>query len=73
MKRITRLRLDKEWSKAELARRAQVHPSQIGLFESGRLIPYPSQLIKLAAALGVDESVDLMAEADVTEAARIAQ
>ncbi len=62
MKQITRLRLDRGWSKAELARRAQVHPSQIGLFESGRLLPYPSQLVKLAAALEVDETIDLMAE-----------
>lgn len=39
------------WSKAELARRAGLHPSQIGQFEAGRLLPYDGQLTKLARAL----------------------
>ncbi len=72
MKRITRLRLDKGWSKSELARQAAIHPSQVGLIESGRFVPYKSQLAKLAAALGVDGSVDLLADVD-PEPARIAQ
>ncbi len=44
------------WSRAELARRAGLNPSTVGLIESGRLRPYPSQLVKLANALGISES-----------------
>ena len=51
MKRITDLRLRRGWTKAELARRSCLHPSQIGQIESGRVIPYPVQLEKLASAL----------------------
>lgn len=67
---MTKLRMTKGWSKAELARRAQVHPSQVGLFESGRMVPYESQLAKLTAALGADPSVDLLAESEPTRAAQ---
>ncbi len=44
------------WSRAELARRAGLNASTVGLIESGRLQPYPRQLYKLANALGVRES-----------------
>ncbi len=44
------------WSRAELARRAGLNASTVGLIESGRLQPYPSQLYKLANALGFPES-----------------
>ena len=44
------------WSRAELARRAGLNASTVGLIESGRLQPYPRQLNKLANALGVRES-----------------
>lgn len=53
MKVLTRERLERGWSKAELARRATLHPSQVGQIEAGRLVPYNSQLIKLASALGI--------------------
>lgn len=71
MKQITRLRLNKGWSKSELARRATIHPSQVGLIESGRFQPYDSQLAKLATALNVDANVDLLA--DVDEPTAVAQ
>ena len=51
MRRLTREREIRGWSRAELSRRAGLNPSQVGLFESGRLIPYPVQLRKLAGAL----------------------
>jgi transcriptional regulator with XRE-family HTH domain len=51
MTRITLLREQRGWSKAELARRAGLHPSQVGQFEAGRLVPYAGQLGKLAQAL----------------------
>ena len=38
-------------AKAELARRACLNPTTVGLIESGRFHPYPGQLQKLAAAL----------------------
>lgn len=52
MKRMTKQRETQEWSKSELARRAVMNPGAISQIESGRLIPYPSQLTKIAAALG---------------------
>jgi transcriptional regulator with XRE-family HTH domain len=51
MKRLTLARKVRGWSKAELARRAGLHPSQVGQFERGRLVPYAGQLAKLAGAL----------------------
>ena len=65
MKNLTKLRMDRGWSKAELARQSHLHPTQIGLFESGRLIPYASQVAKLAVALGVTgDPNDLLSEAE---------
>lgn len=72
MKMITVLREAKGWNRSELARQSGLHRSQITLFESGRMTPYPSQLAKLTTALGVDPSADLLAEAD-SESTRIAQ
>lgn len=56
MKGLTSAREQKGWSQAELARRSGLHPSTISLLESGRLVPYPGQLTKLALALGVPET-----------------
>ncbi len=72
MKMVTVLREAKGWNRSELARQSGLHRSQITLFESGRMVPYASQLAKLAAALGVDRSVDLLAEAE-SEPPTIAQ
>lgn len=41
------------WSRAELARQAELNPATVGAIESGRLQPYESQLLKLARALKV--------------------
>jgi len=49
-------RNQKGWSRAELARRAGMHPSTVSLIESGRLVAYPSQLDKLALALDLPAS-----------------
>ena len=56
MKFLTRERLFRGWSKAELARRAGLHPSQVGQIEAGRVAPYDSQVRKLAAAFDWPES-----------------
>jgi transcriptional regulator with XRE-family HTH domain len=53
MLNLTRYRLAKRWSRAELARRARIAAGDLGKIESGRLQPYDSQLRKLARALGI--------------------
>lgn len=55
MKRITAERERRGWSKSELARRAAMNNSTVGLIERGLSVPYPSQLKKLAAALDIPE------------------
>ena len=62
MLRMTMLREQKKWTKAELARRTKMHPSGIGLIESGRLRPYESQLAKIASVLGVRRPGSLLDE-----------
>lgn len=58
------LRRMRGWSKAELARRAGLNASDVSRITSGRLAPYPSQLLRLASALGQDpeRSEDLVRE-----------
>ena len=56
MMRMTLLRESKGWSKSELSRQARMTPSDVGRIELGRTKPYPSQLAKIAAALGVEEA-----------------
>jgi transcriptional regulator with XRE-family HTH domain len=50
--RLTEERLRRNWSRAELARRAGLNATTVSLIESGRLLPYEAQLEKLARALG---------------------
>lgn len=53
MLELTREREARGWTRAELARRARMQAGDVGRIESGRLVPYDSQLRKLARALGV--------------------
>lgn len=53
MKKLTELRQARGWSKAELARRAELVEGYVGKIESGRLVPYETQLRRIARALGV--------------------
>lgn len=53
MKKLTELRQARGWSKAELARRARLAEGYVGKIESGRLVPYETQLRRIARALGV--------------------
>jgi len=48
-------RTQRGWSRAELARRANLNAATVGLIEAGRFRPYPIQLAKLASALGIPE------------------
>lgn len=65
MKRLTAEREQRGWSKAELSRRSGLNASQVGLFECGRLLPYPGQLEKMARALEFgDEPAALLEEVE---------
>lgn len=56
MRRITKAREARGWSRAELARVSHMNATTVGQIESGRWSPYDSQLQKLARALGVPDS-----------------
>jgi ribosome-binding protein aMBF1 (putative translation factor) len=61
MKRMEAVRKLADMSKAELARQARLHPTDVGKIEAGRLIPYGSQLRRIATALDYEgEPVDLL-------------
>jgi transcriptional regulator with XRE-family HTH domain len=64
MHRLRAERLARGLSQAELARRARLNPSTVCQAEAGRFRLYPSQLRKLAEALGVPEehAADLFSE-----------
>ena len=51
MKKLQQEREARGWSRSELARRARMANSTVGAIESGRLVPYQSQLEKLSKAL----------------------
>lgn len=55
-RKMQQIREAKGLSRSEVSRRAEVQPSLVGWIETGRYIPYRTQLVKVAAALGVDES-----------------
>ena len=52
MKHISEQRKSRGWSKAELGRRARLHPARVGQAESGRAVLYDVELARLAKALG---------------------
>ena len=52
MLKLTGERIRRGWTKAEVARRAGLHPSTVGAIEGERIRPYACQLAKLADALG---------------------
>ena len=53
VKRLTVLRMQRGWTRAELGRRAKMHPASVGKIESGRQVPYRVELVKLARALAI--------------------
>ena len=53
LSKLRSLRESRGWSRAELARRAGLNQVTVGAIESGRLLPYQSQVLKLEEALGV--------------------
>ena len=66
MLRLTALRVQRGWPKAELARRARLDQAHISRIEAGRVRPYPVELARLARALGVEinEAERLLDDAD---------
>lgn len=70
---ITRMRCERErtgMSRAAVARVAEMSPSTVGAIESGRIRPYPSQITRIAAALGWEgEPEQLLDELVVEEEA----
>jgi transcriptional regulator with XRE-family HTH domain len=62
MIRLAHERALKQWSRAELARRSDLHPSTVGQIEARRLNPYPSQLEKMARALEFGGEPDALME-----------
>lgn len=64
MIQLEKLRCEWGWSKSELARRARMASGDIGKIESGRLVPYSSQLTKLARALKASDPRSLMSEVE---------
>ena len=55
MLRMTEERKSRGLSMSALARRAEMHVSSISQIESGRLIPYEKQVIKIANALNWED------------------
>jgi transcriptional regulator with XRE-family HTH domain len=51
VKRITRERLARGWTKTELGRQARLHPARVGTIENSRVVPYDVELLRLAGAL----------------------
>jgi transcriptional regulator with XRE-family HTH domain len=66
MLRLTYERIQRGWSKAHLARRARLDQALVSKFESRRARPYPRELRRLAAALGLSatEADQLLQEVD---------
>lgn len=57
------LRVQRGFSRAEISRRARMSASDVGKIEAGRLKPYPSQLARIARALGFDgDPAELMSQ-----------
>lgn len=50
---LTAARQSKGWSRAELGRRARIHPADIGKLEAGRIFPWPAWRQRLAEALEI--------------------
>jgi transcriptional regulator with XRE-family HTH domain len=63
---LTKVRVDNGLSKAALARRASIDQSRISKIEAGREIPYPRELQRIAAALGVPDADGALLLTDCT-------
>ena len=63
--KLEQIRRELGMNKSDVARAACMQGNIIGWIESGRFIPYPAQLEKIAAAVGWDgDPEDLLEDAD---------
>lgn len=72
MRKVNRVREERKrqgLTQFELAKRANIHPVEIGRIERGIIKPFPGWRKRLAEALGVPEA-ELFPEADSIQAAR---
>jgi transcriptional regulator with XRE-family HTH domain len=67
MVRLRWERLRRGWTQAQLATRAEMTTPDISRIETGRLVPYPKQLIRMGRVLKVDPSTLLD---EITETVR---
>jgi len=67
--RIRRLRQERNWSQAQLAKKIETHPKQISGYERGVHVPSTEMLIRIATVFGV--SLDYLAFDDRDEARRV--
>lgn len=62
---LTKVRRERGLNKTALGQLASVHPAQIGQIESGRIVPYPPTLTRIAEALGWEgDAEELLKEVD---------
>lgn len=66
--RIAALRRDAGWSQSELARRLQISPSAVGMYEQGRREPSAQLLVDMARVFGVTVDYLLTGQPQATEA-----
>ena len=69
--RIAALRRAMGWSQGELARRLQVSPSAVGMYEQGRREPAAGLLVEIAALFGVTVDYLLTGAPGKNEAERV--
>ena len=62
MKMLKALRIQEGLSGREMSQLAGINPSTLSLIESGRLVPYPSQLERISKALTWVRDPDLLLE-----------
>lgn len=62
--RLRAMTLDKGWNQSELARRSELGRDNISGYITGKYIPNPPHLVKIAKALGVQPK-DLFPETDL--------
>lgn len=73
---MLRLQAEREargWSRAELARRARMHPADVGKLEARKAWPYPAWRRRLARAFGwpVSRADELFEEVEAREFAGV--
>ena len=69
--RIAALRRSAGWNQAELARRLQISPSAVGMYEQGRREPSADLLVAMARVLGVSVDYLLTGSAGEEESATL--